>query len=730
VLARFRGGHYAFVPFLAHTPDGVLYYKHTVGSSGAARGRRRVGDQYWGFRCTVRAVNNIAWAGVGQQASSPSFLWGCWVLEMLAEVALPRSQLDRGAVHNGDIVNILLNYLATPRAPHKPHVIGLLTRLFSVPMHFDLQRRPPMERVTAHLGSVVGEVTKKASSMAAAFLPLPALQANELVSTGIGAAFMLDDKWSAFTPIASLTPTPLLQAGLTTSDRATLSGGVTSLAGDDAEWFPPMGVYALEGLPGLTAMAYAREVLKSLATASRIPDLWVLRAAELAHDGGAARGGGRRVQGRPNLQLTTNSLVSIQRAMVLISGGHIANVHGLSLQPTASGRLPHCLAHIGTPAGTCLSPSHPQFASLIGEVDVELVEWMRMRASKTEIRLRELEVWNLQLAPGDERTYPALTLLDTATLRLRAALLIILNTLVNRCLKLVDTSGSAGPWSTGALLRTVSHLIFAETKGELLNAAINRTSTYEDSGVAITLDNELATASKEEGRADVMNSTCIFAQMFRELRHHRAARLRSSLDSKDRMFKVALAGEPGIDWGGIYRDCITRAVNDLFAAPQSNINLFTVVGSAAEADDDVWVPNLALLMRPPSEVPEAAEHTGAEEDATPIVRALAMWRFVGILMGLSWRTRAWLDFTLAPLVWKSLCGEELDLSDLCHVDPALHASLGRMAAMLRGVEGQPDASAEAVPGWDTHFAAQMFVYRSPWRRGGASGGERVGEELL
>lgn len=745
LLARFKGGHYSFVPFLAHTPHGVLYYRHCVGTSASGAGRKRVGDWHWGFRAMVRGVNGVSWFSGADVPRAPSFLWGCWVLDLLADKALPWNQLDRGAVHNDLIVNTLLDYLATPQAPFKPHVVGLLTRLFSVPMHFDLSRPPPVQRVTRDLLNVVTRVHSEADKKHAAFQPLSVLQANELVSTALAAEMMLTDRWSLFTPVASLTPTPLIQAGVTSSDRATLTSGTTKLSGDFSDWFPPVGlsaetieshdtqVFALEGLPLLTAMAYLRELLKAFATAARTPDIWLVRAAEFAHDGGQVRGGGRRVPNKPPLNLSGIDLVAIQRTMTLITAAQLSADAGLSLLPTPPTQgstepgLPQCLQHIGQGMPGVMSPSHPQFATLACDIDQDLIEWLRSTASKQEVRVSELSVWALEISAQDLKTFPSLSLLNTASLRLRSALLILLNTLVNRCLKLIDTSGSSGPWSTGALLRQVAHLVFPETKELVLNTAINRTRTYEESSVAISLDNDSAAASKQEGRTDIMNSTCLFVQMFRELRHHRAVRFRSSLDSKDRLFKVDFAGEPGIDWGGIYRDSITRAVNDLFVSPNPEINLFVrLTGGDGSDADDLWIPNVELLQRGAGDGPEAAEGTGADVDGTPSARALAMWRFAGVLMGISWRTRAWLDFTLAPIVWKGLTGEEFTREDLRAVDPPLAAKLEKMFAALDAVRSTEagGAAADARAVWEAACGGVRFVHTSLWRR------ESGAEELI
>lgn len=160
---------------------------------------------------------------------------------------------------------------------------------------------------------------------------------------------------------------------------------------------------------------------------------------------------------------------------------------------------------------------------------------------------------------------------------------------------------------------------------------------------------------------------------------------------RERLFFVEFVGEAGLDWGGIYRDAMTRAVDDLF---NGHLDLFlpcrnaTAVGGT-RANADRWVPN-----------PKYAQ---------PSPRISALYSFVGSLMGLSLRQRLYLGFPLAGLVWRGLCGEAVDLAAVAEVDQpavdciaAVERTLAAAAAAPLGrvfvIPGADGADVELVPG--------------------------------
>jgi len=52
-------------------------------------------------------------------------------------------------------------------------------------------------------------------------------------------------------------------------------------------------------------------------------------------------------------------------------------------------------------------------------------------------------------------------------------------------------------------------------------------------------------------------------------------------------------------------------------------------------------------------------------------RATAMLKFVGVLMGMSLRFQHYLDFKVAPAVWKLVVDEEPTVGDIKDMDPVV-----------------------------------------------------------
>ena len=700
-VAKFAGSAHAFRPFLVRTPTGKLFYTYSPSA------RTHSGDTRWGFKLYAHRANGMAWGGERETLRFPSLEWGTWLIGFLLSECLPEKTLAKGVIHNATLVRVMLKHICSHAAPFKQRIVGLLCRLLSQPSYFSSDENPPLHIILNGIKSVLDEKLRTAPPNGIVFLPTALLQVYELVATASAANFMLKDKWQFFTPVTSLVPTPLLRLRQSSEEEQyhSVQKGITDLSVSYDNWFPPVMVESaapeiprLQALRPLNAMVFAREILKSLAVGSRLPDSWLIRAAELAHDGG------------PNgtkFSVTAEKVANLQRAMVAISSLSLMHRTGMlnafvtseggsqhtpsELKAAALWNIPMVDRHYVDGNGRDRNekiPSPGLFELIPGiledhshRVDEELVEWASMRASKEEIRVSTLRISNIELTSHERHSYPSLNCLSAEVLRIRLALFVILNRLLSRCLVLVDTSGSVGEWSVGALLKQVSHVIFSETKSEVIESAIEQSAVCEESSIHVTLDNAAAARSIESGKNDIESSQCIFAQLFRHLRPYRAKALRSRVDSKDRLFKVSFANEPGEDWGGIFRDVMYRAVGDLFNLPDPHINLFQRVRSAllAEeqgnaADDDTWIPNIALFQ-------------GSGASTSNSKTALYMLQFVGVLMGISWRMKSWLDFMFAPCVWKLIAGDEtqLDESDIEMLDPEKGALLKQLRGFLTGM---------------------------------------------
>ena len=151
-----------------------------------------------------------------------------------------------------------------------------------------------------------------------------------------------------------------------------------------------------------------------------------------------------------------------------------------------------------------------------------------------------------------------------------------------------------------------------------------------------------------------LSSQCTFAQLFRETRDIPVEVLRAPLDGRERLLAVKLKGEQGLDWGGIYRDTIERCIDDLFS---DRIDLFLACPNAREPNSPgemKYLPN-----------PKYRESSDA----------LAMYSFVGNLIGIALRTKQRMAFELCSAVWKTIVGDVVTIDDVDSVDHAFVSTL-------------------------------------------------------
>lgn len=95
---------------------------------------------------------------------------------------------------------------------------------------------------------------------------------------------------------------------------------------------------------------------------------------------------------------------------------------------------------------------------------------------------------------------------------------------------------------------------------------------------------------------------------------------------------VSRPGEEGLDWGGVFRDAITRVVEDVFS---QRFTLCVMCPNGINQDGlnmDKFVPN-----------PKHFSSSGAS-------RVLPMFEFIGRLMGCSLRQKLCLPFDFPSLV--------------------------------------------------------------------------------
>lgn len=286
--------------------------------------------------------------------------------------------------------------------------------------------------------------------------------------------------------------------------------------------------------------------------------------------------------------------------------------------------------------------------------DAQLVDWASYNASRTGKEMVMLTSSDLTFTARDEATFPALVGRRAEQLHLRFAVLKMFNQRLTRVIDMLDVANTEQEWSIGYRLRQLGHLIFAETKSRLVEQAVDRSFEDGSSGISMTLDNELAFTSMDSGKVTPSDSQCIFVQAFHAMGRQPGRRLRCRLDEKERLFHVKFRGEDGVDWGGLFRDAITRMVDDCFS---QRFNLCLPCPNAArlegETNKDKFIPN--------------PRHT------SPM--ALDMFEFLGKLIGVSMRHKLYLVFEFPPLIWKQLVGQTVTERDFEDIDDSTAQSI-------------------------------------------------------
>lgn len=202
------------------------------------------------------------------------------------------------------------------------------------------------------------------------------------------------------------------------------------------------------------------------------------------------------------------------------------------------------------------------------------------------------------------------------------------------------------PLSLGAMIRKCNRYIFMSVKQPLLDrviAATVITSGYE-MPVQLALDNVQSMSSREKNGGSGSDVNC-FVQAFRQLKKRESSVYRHVF-STDRVFQISFVGESGIDAGGVFREGVSRIVEDLFSE-HFNLLLLSPNGKhEVHSNMEKYIPNPSFV--------------------DPL--SIQMFEFIGRLMGMSLRVKLCLPFEFPSLVWKKLAGEEATFEDLLGVD--------------------------------------------------------------
>jgi len=218
-------------------------------------------------------------------------------------------------------------------------------------------------------------------------------------------------------------------------------------------------------------------------------------------------------------------------------------------------------------------------------------------------------------------------------------------------------------WSIGARLRRVSHVIFPDAKARLVEAALESSYLPRTTHFTLQLDNTKAFQMQDAGVVDPTLNEGVFVQAFEQLDRKQGSLFRQKLDERDRLFEVSYKGEDGLDWGGLFRESLTRITEDVFS---TGLNLLVPCPNARATQGlnlDKYVPNPA--------------HTSP--------RLLRMFHFLGRVLGVSMRFKLSLPAQFPSIVWKNLTSEEINLEDIRAIDESCGKQLIKISQEARRI---------------------------------------------
>eukprot|EP00940_MAST-03C_sp_MAST-3C-sp2_P003148 g3148.t1 len=283
-------------------------------------------------------------------------------------------------------------------------------------------------------------------------------------------------------------------------------------------------------------------------------------------------------------------------------------------------------------------------------MDSKIAQWINenLGASKRRSRSKWESMLPEDLRPSKQEyayRYQALSNVSLKALHVRVALLCMFNRYLSRVIVMLNVGRSKNGGleqdsSIGHHVRSLNHIIFSSLKQPILDAALSRTEGSGGDDVTIRLSNFDAMLSRHRGLTSVDACKNIFTSAHDQLQHLDPKILRSKFEH-DRVFKVEFEDEDGSDAGGVYREGVSRIVDDCFSDHFDLLLLCPNGQHKIHVNTDKYVPN-----------PNATSP-----------RAISYFEFLGKMMGISLRVQLCLPFAFPSLVWKRLGGQSVSAQE-------------------------------------------------------------------
>eukprot|EP00468_Gymnochlora_sp_CCMP2014_P007996 CAMPEP_0167753612 /NCGR_PEP_ID=MMETSP0110_2-20121227/7813_1 /TAXON_ID=629695 /ORGANISM="Gymnochlora sp., Strain CCMP2014" /LENGTH=2584 /DNA_ID=CAMNT_0007639403 /DNA_START=9 /DNA_END=7763 /DNA_ORIENTATION=+ len=288
--------------------------------------------------------------------------------------------------------------------------------------------------------------------------------------------------------------------------------------------------------------------------------------------------------------------------------------------------------------------------------DEEFVEFVNRIYIKKGSR-KPTTVGELKLPPKEMVQFPSMQALNINTnqRRFRFFVLASLNQYIHTVLPLINLSLPPGKSGLADGIRSIRNIIFWSTKEHLWNTAL-RSTLLKKRDYEVNIDKIRALKCKEQKQVDFEGKDSVFGQLMTALESQSPRIFR--IGPNERAFKVVEMGFNSQDIGGPYRDTIEQITNEL----QSSILPLFVPCYNAKVDvgrnRDVWVPRAPLT-----------------NNSIQRRKRLAMYEFVGKLMGLAVRSQNFHSFHFSGVIWKPLVWDQVTISDVSAIDTSAFKSM-------------------------------------------------------
>jgi len=248
---------------------------------------------------------------------------------------------------------------------------------------------------------------------------------------------------------------------------------------------------------------------------------------------------------------------------------------------------------------------------------------------------------SVEISSNNKILFPILSGVSNESARIRFELLRGFNKAIQDVLSYFDLGFTDDSECLAGTFFQVRSLLFLDVKLRFMESILRKTNVNRDDAKEMYIDRMQSIRAQEEGKTDGMDS--MFGQAFTELGSVDPSLF---MNADNQPLKIKFKTEEGVDIGGPYREFITTVARELHT---ENVPLFILCpnGSANHGRNrDKYIVNPASKSE----------------------RHLAMYTFLGKMIGLSIRSKLIFELNFSSIFWKSIVGEKLDKGDLEGID--------------------------------------------------------------